>query len=52
MLQSNDFTIYFRFDKRNANSEWIDSSIEVTHNEIQAFLVKPLWYNDESRKYS
>ncbi|MBT9094326.1 hypothetical protein ACXO82_08540, partial [Lactobacillus delbrueckii subsp. bulgaricus] len=46
-LQSNEFTIYFCLDKRNTNSEWIDSSIEVIHNESQVFSVKPLWYNDE-----
>lgn len=46
-LQSNDFTIYFCLDKRNTNSEWIDSSIEVTHNESQVFSIRPLWYNDE-----
>lgn len=46
-LQSNDFTIYFCLDKCNANLEWIDSSIEVIHNESQVFSVKPLWYNDE-----
>ncbi|MFV4954930.1 hypothetical protein [Lactobacillus delbrueckii] len=46
-LQSNDFTVYFCLDERNTNSEWIDSSIEVTHNESQVFSVKPLWYNDE-----
>lgn len=34
-LQSNGFTIYFCLDKRNTNSEWVDSSIEVTHNESQ-----------------
>ena len=41
-LQSNDFTIYFCLDKRNTNSEWIDSSIKVTYNESQVFSVKPL----------
>ncbi|MHC6247481.1 hypothetical protein ACYSJL_06200 [Lactobacillus delbrueckii] len=46
-LQSNDFTIYFCLDKRNTNSEWIDSSIEVIHNESRVSSVKPLWYNDE-----
>lgn len=46
-LQSNDFTLYFCLDERNTNSERIDSSIEVTHNESQVFSVKQLWYNDE-----
>lgn len=46
-LQSNDFTIYFCLDRHNTNSEWIDSSIEVTHIESQVFSVKPLWYNDD-----
>lgn len=46
-LQSNDFTLYFCLDERNTNSEWIDSSIEVIHNESQVFSVKSLWYNDE-----
>ncbi|APP03051.1 hypothetical protein LI610_05620 [Lactobacillus delbrueckii subsp. indicus] len=46
-LQSKDFTIYFCLDRHNTNSEWIDSSIEVTHIESQVFSVKPLWYNDD-----
>lgn len=46
-LESSDYTIYLKLEKRELNEEWLNSTIEIRDGEGQVKELKPLWYYSE-----